>query len=150
MISNNEPYFTHVKLQTSDFLKKSAKLILFFMVLNIILIPIINSTSQLQNFYVFKSGLLGEFNNLFLWEGAIFFILSPMGIAIRPVKDKSVQIKDVSSKRFLQGSFIDKILSREFIVRKTNVYGIVGFITGSFLIIFSIIIDMLFISKKIF
>ncbi len=149
MISTNEPYFTHVKLQTSDFIKKSGKFIFILFVLNIFFLIIIHFFDN--NFFpsflaIFKVNPIEGFNILLLYEGGIFFVISPMTISIRPVKNMNIQTKDESptQQKFFEGTFVDKILSHEFIVRKTNVYGLIGFIAGTVLIILSFVMDMIF------
>lgn len=159
MIVTRQKSPTHVKIQRIDYFIKSFKVIAVFCFLNIILI--------IANFvwhgltYSYLS--LKNFDDLLIVEAALSMIFGSLTIATRPVAEKVIEESPEDIKRGvifnrdvsklfqpLEGSFIHRFFTREIVARKQNIAGIVGFLTSGLLIILSITLDVLFISKRLY
>lgn len=150
---------THVKIQRIDFLTKSFKVIVVFCILNILL----DVANYVWHGFNFQYLSLKFFDTLLIFEGALCLISSITIASARPgakkiIEENSSYIqrgvifnRDIS-KLFhpLKDSFIYKYLTSETVVRKSEISGIVGLLSGCFLLFFSITLDILFITKKLF
>ena len=148
---------THIKLQRVDFLIKSLKIIIFFLIINLFIL--------LGNFFFkiidYLSFSIRSYNGLLIGEGAICIVISCITVSIRPgqntgidnyePQNRSTFLKIDFSKFIspLKGTVIDRILSREIVIRKNNLYVIVILVTGIILLVLSAVVDVLFVSKRL-